>query len=72
MTEFIVKDKDVLLSIDNIIKYKENLIDNPSVGDVWSIGEAEYAWNGTDWIELGATTTVDLSDYAKKVDLETV
>ena len=23
MTEFIVKDKDVLLSIDNIIKYKE-------------------------------------------------
>ena len=31
MTEFIVKDKDVLLSIDNIIKYKENLIDNSGI-----------------------------------------
>ena len=31
MTEFIVKDKDVLLSIDNITKYKENLIDNSGI-----------------------------------------
>ena len=31
MTEFIVKDKDVLLSVDNIIKYKENLIDNSGI-----------------------------------------
>lgn len=67
-------------SMSSVFKYKGAkdsysdllLIDNPSVGDVWSIGEAEYAWNGTDWIELGVTTTVDLSDYAKKADLETV
>lgn len=67
-------------SISSVFKYKGAkdsysdllLIDNPSVGDVWSVGEAEYAWNGTDWIELGVTTTVDLSDYAKKADLETV
>ena len=67
-------------SISSVFKYKGNkdsysdllLIDNPSTGDVWSVGEAEYAWNGTDWIELGVTTSVDLSDYAKKADLETV
>lgn len=67
-------------SMSSVFKYKGAkdsysdllLIDNPSVGDVWSVGEAEYAWNGTDWIELGVTTTVDLSDYAKKADLETV
>ena len=28
MTEFIVKDKDVLLSIDNIIKYKNKVLNN--------------------------------------------
>ena len=67
-------------SISSVFKYKGDkdsysdllLIDNPSTGDVWSVGEAEYAWNGTDWIELGVTTSVDLSDYAKKADLETV
>lgn len=67
-------------SISSVFKYKGAkdsysdllLIDTPSTGDVWSVGEAEYAWNGTDWIELGVTTSVDLSDYAKKVDLETV
>lgn len=31
MTEFIVKNKDVLLSIDNIIKYKENLMNNSGI-----------------------------------------
>ena len=69
--------KDSMLSVFKYKGAKDSysdllLIDNPSVGDVWSVGEAEYAWNGTDWIELGVTTTVDLSDYAKKVDLETV
>ena len=67
-------------SISSVFKYKGAkdsysdllLIDNPSTGDVWSVGEAEYAWNGSDWIELGVTTSVDLSGYAKKVDLETV
>lgn len=67
-------------SISSVFKYKGAkdsysdllLIDNPSTGDVWSVGEAEYAWNGTDWIELGVTTSVDLSDYVKKADLETV
>ena len=34
------------------------------VGDVWQIGDKEYAWNGEDWVELGFT--IDLSAYATK------
>lgn len=30
-------------------------------GDVWQVGEKEYAFNGEDWVELGFT--VDLSAY---------
>ena len=67
-------------SISSVFKYKGNkdsysdllLIDNPSTGDVWSVGEAEYAWNGTDWIELGVTTSVDLSDYMKTTDMQSL
>lgn len=59
-------------SISSVFKYKgakDNysdllLIDNPSVGDVWSVGEAEYAWNGTEWFELG--DMVNLDGYATK------
>lgn len=32
-----------------------------SNGDVWIVGESEYAWNGTEWVELGSV--VDLSGY---------
>ena len=34
------------------------------VGDVWQIGDKEYAWNGESWVELGFT--IDLSAYATK------
>lgn len=34
------------------------------VGDVWQIGDKEYAWNGEAWVELGFT--IDLSAYATK------
>ena len=30
-------------------------------GDVWQVGDKEYAWNGNAWIELGFN--VDLSEY---------
>ena len=34
------------------------------IGDVWQIGDKEYAWNGDAWVELGFT--IDLSAYATK------
>ena len=41
-------------------------------GDVWHVTEnnAEYAWNGTTWEELG--TPIDLSGYATSASLATV
>ena len=33
-------------------------------GDVYQVGELEYAWNGTEWVELGFV--VDLSGYYTK------
>lgn len=36
----------------------ENLV----AGDVYQVGDKEYAWNGEDWVELGFT--VDLSKHA--------
>lgn len=38
-------------------------------GDVWHVTETdgEYAWNGTEWEELGST--IDLSGYAQSSDL---
>ena len=36
------------------------------IGDVWQVIEnnGEYAWNGTNWVELGST--IDLSEYKIK------
>lgn len=36
-------------------------------GDVWQVGEKEYAWNGNDWVELGFN--IDLSAYATSADI---
>lgn len=38
-------------------------------GDVWHVTEndGEYAWNGTEWEELGST--IDLSGYVKTTDM---
>ena len=34
---------------------------NAKEGDVWQVGDKEYAWNGSAWVELGFN--VDLSGY---------
>lgn len=44
-----------------------NAIEEKAEGDVYQIGDKEYAWNGTEWIELGFN--VDLSTYATKEDV---
>ena len=31
-------------------------------GDIWFVGDIEYAWNGSSWVELGYNT--DLSQYS--------
>lgn len=38
-------------------------------GDVWQVGDKEYAWNGTAWVELGFN--IDLSLYITTIDAET-
>lgn len=43
-----------------------NAIITKNVGDVYQVGDKEYAWNGEEWVELGFN--VDLSEYAKKGD----
>lgn len=35
-----------------------------TVGDVWQVDDKEYAWNGTEWVELGFN--IDLSDKQDK------
>lgn len=37
-------------------------VENPQVGDVYTVGEKEYAYSGAEWVELGFTT--DLSAYS--------
>lgn len=52
---------------------KPSYIDLPKTGntqgDVWQVGDKEYAWNGTAWVELGFN--IDLSPYITTVDAET-
>ena len=38
-------------------------------GDVWQVGDKEYAWNGSEWVELGFN--IDLSPYAKITYVDT-
>ena len=40
---------------------------NAKEGDVWQVGDKEYAWDGDSWVELGFN--VDLSAYAKSADV---
>lgn len=46
-------------------------ITNPQNGWVYKVTdtEAEYAYDGTNWIELGTVYEVDLTNYAKKSDV---
>lgn len=39
----------------------DQLPTDAKAGDVWQVGEKEYAWDGDDWVELGFN--VDLSAY---------
>lgn len=41
-----------------------------TAGDVYQVGDREYAWNGTEWVELGFV--VDLSSHATKAELKQV
>lgn len=40
------------------------ILSNMKAGDVYQVGDKEYAYTGTEWIELGFN--VDLSNYATK------
>ena len=46
----------------------EDLPNNAENGDVYQVGDKEYAWNGEEWVELGFT--LDLSSYATKQEME--
>lgn len=39
-----------------------------NVGEVYQVGDAEYAWNGTEWVKLGYT--LDLSAYYTKTEVD--
>ena len=47
---------------------KADLPTDASDGDVYQVGDKEYAYNGTSWVELGFN--VDLTAYIKTVDAE--
>ena len=44
-------------------------ITGQSNGDVYQVGSSEYAWNGSEWVELG--TNIDLSHYVLDSTLNT-
>lgn len=44
-----------------------NALTGMKEGDVYQVGEKEYAYNGTAWVELGFN--IDLSAYAKTADV---
>lgn len=46
----------------------EQLPTDAKEGDVWQVGDKEYAWDGDSWVELGFN--VDLSAYAKTADVQ--
>lgn len=39
----------------------ESLPTDANQGDVYQVGDKEYAWNGTEWVELGSN--INLSGY---------
>lgn len=53
-------EKDSLEELNTLTGMKE--------GDVYQVGEKEYAYNGTAWVELGFN--IDLSAYAKTADVQ--
>jgi len=45
------------------------VIASPINGDVYQVGEVEYAYDGSKWVKLGFT--LDLTGYATKIELNT-
>jgi prefoldin subunit 5 len=43
-------------------------VEGNTKGDVYQVGDKEYAWNGTEWVELGFV--VDLSGYYTKTEVD--
>lgn len=52
----------------NLVK-DGTVIATPVEGDVYQVGEVEYAYDGSKWVKLGFT--LDLTGYATKVELNT-
>lgn len=50
-----------------VVKGEEIVASEANVGEVYQIGDAEYASNGTSWIKLGFN--IDLSPYATKEEV---
>ena len=50
-----------------VVKGKEIVASEANLGEVYQIGDAEYASNGTSWIKLGFN--IDLSPYATKEEV---
>lgn len=68
--------KAKLESIGAVMTYKGSVatyadlpVEGNVVGDTWNVSEmgTNYAWNGTEWDDLGGS--VDLSEYLKTADL---
>ena len=47
--------------------YSELPTQDNTKGDVYQVGDKEYAWNGTEWVELGYV--IDLSSYYTKTEV---
>ena len=50
----------------NLVK-DGTVIATPAEGDVYQVGEEEYAYDGSKWVKLGFT--LDLTGYATKIEL---
>lgn len=48
----------------------DDLPETANNGDVYQVGDKEYAWDGNTWVELGIS--IDLSNYATKAEVKTV
>ena len=53
-----------LFHFKDVVNSTDDLPDDALEGDVYQVGNAEWVWNGEQWVELGFT--VDLTNYATK------
>ena len=62
-------DADHLGEDGNLYSDETTIISNMKQGDVYQVGDKEYAYDGKSWVELGFT--LDLSNYATKPEVTT-